>query len=457
MTKERPTIAGYELQREIGSGGNADIWQAIGPGNQLVAIKVLRTINPNRESYRRFQREVQEHAQLTKDSFPGILPLLDHRLPERPSLQNPAWLATPIALELATALGDRPMLETVVQALAAIADTLARLHARGLAHRDVKPPNCYRYEGEWVIGDFGLIQSAEAETSLTVGAKALGPRNFIAPEMLIHPDQADGAAADVYSLGKTLFALAAGLPVPPIGEHRADLPSKRLRDWGVTHPRAFYLDRLIEQMTRELPQERPSMASVAHTLRTWAATPPARDISELRVDDIVNAIGDLLQQGDAVRVRRQRYETEATQVASELAKRMPEIVARLRAANIPNSGITAEFAGVAEVMRAEMDARAIAAAEVAVWRSCGVQISTAAGAYGSLRFGVGAALCQRNLVVIVSTYHLADRSGNRTLWKDADAALLGSAELEDKVSRLADGLIGNLQMALVEFYKAIEG
>jgi hypothetical protein len=80
-----------------------------------------------------------------------------------------------------------------------------------------------------------------------------------------------------------------------------------------------------------------------------------------------------------------------------------------------------------------------------------------AGKYGSLRFGVGAGVCQKNLVVIVSSYNLADQAGNRTLWKDADAGLLGSSELEERVSRLADGLVENLQMALSSFYKAIEG
>ena len=41
------------------------------------------------------------------------------------------------------------------------------------------------------------------------------------------------------------------------------------------------------------------------------------------------------------------------------------------------------------------------------------------------------------------------------LWLDADSALLGSTSYDEKVARLADGLVDNLQLALTSFHAAI--
>lgn len=442
------------LRREIGSGGNADVWEAADPNGGLVALKVLRTLKPSREGYQRFQREVREHAQLTHDRFAGVLPLLDHHLPDEPGTENRAWLAMPIAVELTKALGSRPPLEQVVAALAAIADTLARLHARGLAHRDVKPANCYRYQGQWVISDFGLIQTAEAETSLTVGAKALGPRNFIAPEMLLRPNQAEGAPADVYSLGKALFALAAGLPIAPIGEHRPELPLKQLGGWGVAHPRAFYLDRLIDQMTRELPGERPPMSTVAETLRGWVLAPTPREVAELAVGDVANAIGHFLERDSQARANKQSRQQLANRVAGELGRRLPEIIERLNESKIPHSGLTQEHSGISPLVAEEVQKRKMNAESVG-WISCEIQRNTGVGGYGFLRFGGGAALTSQDIVLMGCGYHLRSQVDDRFVWSDVDVALLGTVDYEQKVSRLADGLVENLQLALIQFFKAI--
>ena len=280
-----------------------------------------------------------------------MLPLLDHKLPPQPSRGNRPWLVTPLAEPLGKALGERPPLESVVQAMARIADTLARLHQRDLAHRDVKPSNCYRYEGDWVLGDFGLIQSPlDADAALTVGAKALGPRAFIAPEMVLRANTAAGAPADVYSLGKTLWALAAGVPIAPIGEHRPEFPGKRLGEFGVSHPRVFYLDRLIEHMTRELPQERPPMEQVAQELSAWAVAPTARESTELSLDDIGGAIAEILASDRRIEERRQSRFAMAESIAAAIARRMPEILERLTAAGVKHSGLLADHAGISGVL-----------------------------------------------------------------------------------------------------------
>lgn len=56
--------------------------------------------------------------------------------------------------------------------------------------------------------------------AITVGERRLGPLYFISPEMLREPDVAYAGPADVYSLAKTLWALASGQRYSPEGQIR---------------------------------------------------------------------------------------------------------------------------------------------------------------------------------------------------------------------------------------------
>lgn len=454
-----PSVPGYMLKgrRPSWRGGNADVWKAVDGSGNWVAVKFLRIENAKPDSYPRFQREVKEHAQLTLERVPGVLPLLHHYLPAKASRGDRPWLVTPLAKPIAKALGEHPPLEAVVAAVARIADALARLHERGMAHRDVKPSNCYRYGEDWVLGDFGLIETPlDADAALTVGVKALGPRGFIAPEMVLRADKAEGPPADVYSLGKTLWALAAGLPIAPIGEHRPELPGKRLGEFGVSHPRAFKLDRLIEQLTRELPEERPPMERVAQELKAWAAAPTPRESAELTLDDIGGAIAEILARDRRIEERRQSRFAMAESIAADIARRMPEILERLTAAGIKHSGLLADHVGISGVLAAELN-KIPAADRVAGWRRCTIGRVTGPQGFGVLNFGAGAALSPDGQVALGATYVLTDGSGQRVLWIDTDTALVDSTSYEVTVRRLADGLVSNLQAALNEFHKSISG
>src|SRR5581483_10286309 len=117
----------------------------------------------------------------------------------------PGWLVTKLAVPMMEKLSETSTRERV-EAVARIADTLGRLHDRGISHRDVKPQNLFFVDYAWVIGDFGLVDF-EDSSPLTEAGSALGPRYFLAPEMLGRPDAADGCKADVYSLAKTLWVL----------------------------------------------------------------------------------------------------------------------------------------------------------------------------------------------------------------------------------------------------------
>jgi serine/threonine protein kinase len=167
-----------------------------------------------------------------------------------------------------------------------ISDTLARLQRDfDVAHRDVKPGNLYELEGDWLIGDFGLIALPGAEP-LTGEGRQVGPAHYTAYEMIINPSEADPHPADVYSLGKTLWVLATGQAFPPEGNQPTGSNARgfTIGDFR-PHPQAALLDREVDLMTRLIPTERPRKHQVAIDLAAWlelASEPVLLDVSDAK-------------------------------------------------------------------------------------------------------------------------------------------------------------------------------
>lgn len=133
---------------------------------------------------------------------------------------------------------------------------LSHIHARGLVHNDIKPSNIFFVGHSQLgslckIGDFGM--AAEIGTSED-GQE--GDQKFMAPELL--DTEVKLASADVFSLGLTLYEIAAGfgfdLPKQGprwhelrSGNHTPDLPS--VRDTAI--------GKLIQQMITPSQDRRP--------------------------------------------------------------------------------------------------------------------------------------------------------------------------------------------------------
>jgi hypothetical protein len=260
------TIGPWTLTEQLGRGGNAVVWRATRDGRDgEVALKVINAIKADKEPYRRFVAEIEFLRSLGDAA--GILPLTDAYLPETPSKDDRPWLAMPIATPIADALTGAE-LTTVVQAVVAIARTLDRLKQESaVGHRDVKPGNLYERDGEWLVGDFGLIAPPDRDELARTG-RPVGPAHYTAYELVINPTGADPHPADVYSLAKTLWVLATEQGFPPEGHQAAGVKDFNIADWR-PDARAGALDRLIDRCTRLPPDQRPTMAEVVSELDTW--------------------------------------------------------------------------------------------------------------------------------------------------------------------------------------------
>jgi WD40 repeat protein len=210
---ERPGALGrlghYEVLAVVGRGGMGVVLKAFDNVLQrVVAVKVMAPqLAVAASARKRFIREAQAAAAVRDEHVIDIhaveevngLPYLVMEYVNGISLQDRLDRSGPLELKEVLRIGVQT------------ANGLAKAHAQGLVHRDVKPANILLENGvqRVKITDFGLARAVD-DASLTQSGFLAGTPQYMAPE------QARGEPvdhrADLFSLGSVLYAMCTGRP-----------------------------------------------------------------------------------------------------------------------------------------------------------------------------------------------------------------------------------------------------
>jgi serine/threonine-protein kinase len=268
----------YRLERELGRGAMGTVWSAMHTTlGQRVAIKLIaedKARSP--EARQRFGVEAKAAARLrsrhvvqvyddgeTADGTPYIVMeyLEGQTLEQRLEHQRDIGLGE--AVRITTHVGR----------------ALARAHAQGVVHRDLKAGNIFIAKSEddelgWVakVLDFGVakVLTESAGPSATRTGTIVGTPLFMSPEQIRGAAHVDHRA-DLYSLGMVFYNMVTG-------SHAFDGPS--------------YSDVLVAICTQTLPDIRIAAPWLPPSLGAWFDKACARDREQRfqSADELVEAL-----------------------------------------------------------------------------------------------------------------------------------------------------------------------
>jgi serine/threonine-protein kinase len=247
----------YTVEREIGRGGAARVFQAKDLEGTVVALKVLHPQLAASVTADRFLREIQVVSRLI---HPRIARLMDYGEGEWLLWYVMEYVPGPTLRQHL----DRARRVSIPDTIHIAHDLLGALsvaHAERVVHRDVKPDNIVLSPAGAVLVDFGIAKAVAESSSdrLTRSGFAVGTSAYMSPEQIEGAADID-ARSDLYSLACVLFECLAG--TPPFEDPYEDMVLTKHRTAPVPDVRARRPDTppaLAEAITRALakaPEER---------------------------------------------------------------------------------------------------------------------------------------------------------------------------------------------------------
>jgi eukaryotic-like serine/threonine-protein kinase len=261
-----PTLPGYEIQAELGSGGMGTVYRAHDrERHRPVALKVMNRANA--ATVLRFKREFRTLLGVAHPNLVTLYELIydcNNWFLTMELLEGVNFLQYVRGEPSCTARWDR-----LRAAIGQLATGIAWLHAAGRLHRDIKPSNVIvTREGRVVLLDFGLVveQGFDGRHRSTE-QHILGTAAYMAPEQAVGLPVS--SAADWYSVGVMLFEALTGR-VPFLGPTLSVLLEKQTIDPPAPSDLAADvpedLNALCADLLRRRPEERPSAADVMRRL-----------------------------------------------------------------------------------------------------------------------------------------------------------------------------------------------
>jgi hypothetical protein len=276
----QPTLASqrliadrYRLGRVIGRGSMGVVWLAYDEVlHRPVAVKEVQLppgmpVGEANDVRERTLREARAIAALTHPNVvavhdvakQGVEPFVVMELVPGRSLARLIGKSGPLNTEQAAAVAD------------ALAAGLDAAHRRGITHRDVKPGNVLvGTDGQVKLTDFGISRNV-SEVTMTSSGLVLGTPAYIAPEVAAGDPVTN--AADLWSLGATLFAAITGKPPYDAGDDALETVNEVVHGDVPAPPENSPLAGVISGLMVKDPAERISLVEVRRRIRPLLPEP----------------------------------------------------------------------------------------------------------------------------------------------------------------------------------------
>jgi TolB-like protein len=207
-TQDTPERVGrYRIGGRVSEGGMGVVYRAVDETlGRTIALKFLQArYRADDSAAERFRREARAAAAL---EHPNICTV--HEIGE--SADGRLYIAMPLydgeTLEQRIERGALAV-EDAVEIAVQVARALAKAHAAGIVHRDVKSSNVFiTADGVVKLLDFGIAKLADAALTATGEARPIGTVAYMSPEQARGEDV--DHRTDIWSLGVVLYEMLAG-------------------------------------------------------------------------------------------------------------------------------------------------------------------------------------------------------------------------------------------------------
>lgn len=340
----------YTLVHQAGRGGSGVVFRATDRlSGGTVALKLL-SLEADEERAR-VRREV---AALRLLRLPGVVRLVDEGTDG-----DIRFIAMDfIAGEPFPGKGDGPWRwDQLAPTVLAVLETLSRVHAAAVVHRDLKPGNILvDAHGRPTLLDFGLARGDGVGQTITRAGLVLGTPAYLAPEQAFGR-RAD-ARADLFALGVMIYEALSGTVPHEAGDvqrmliARATQRAEALRRVAPDVPQ--HVSDVVDQLLALSPEDRPATAAITARLLGGAdlRTQPGARRPRLGPMTVIDAAVERLLAGRAVAISGRRG-SGRTRALDDI---VTELVARGRTVRHARPG-TRPFSGVV-ALGAPLDAMA---------------------------------------------------------------------------------------------------
>jgi eukaryotic-like serine/threonine-protein kinase len=249
--------ARFVLVRALGQTATGEVWLA--QDRELGGHVALKFLAPEYATHPALTASLERECERLKTLVHPNIVRVDGLYREA----GQVWIAMEyLAGGDLTQYRGRPATE-VLQVAIPVAEALARAHAAGIIHRDVKSTNVLlAIDGSPRLADFGIALAFGEVPGLPLGRGSL---YSMSPQQL--NDAAAQPADDVYAFGVLLYELLSGYPpfYPDIDADKvATQPHPPL---VARYPVPDAISSLVERCLAKDPTQRPEMSAVASALQ----------------------------------------------------------------------------------------------------------------------------------------------------------------------------------------------